>query len=142
MKENENTGKVIYTAKISATGGRGNGIIKSSDGRLNITLTAPGAPGQGTNPEQLLAAGWSACFEDAISIAAYSKRVALPEGTVILAEVDLCSFKAEFYLQARFQVSIPGVKKEDALLLIDEARRLCPYTKALAGNIKVDFTLV
>ena len=82
------TNKVVYTAQTHTTGGREHGVAKSSDGHLDIKLSTPGTDGSGTNPEQLFAAGWSACFEGALGIAANKKRVALPEDTAIDAEVD------------------------------------------------------
>lgn len=141
METSIQSGKVIYTAKTKTTGGRGHGIAKSSDGHLDIKLSTPGTNGTGTNPEQLLAAGWSACFEDAIGIAAYKKFITLPEETTIDAEIGLCSDKAEFFLQARFNIIIPRLDRELAQQLIKEARLICPYTKALAGNIDVEFNL-
>src|ERR1700754_1622421 len=87
----QSTSKVLYTAKTHTTGGREHGVSKSSDGRLDIKLNTPGAKGVGTNPEQLFAAGWSACFEGALGISARKRQLALPEGTAIDAEVDLVS---------------------------------------------------
>src|ERR1700704_5707396 len=83
-------GKVLYTAKTHTTGGREKGVSRSSDGHLDIRLSAPGAAGRGTNPEQLFAAGWSACFEGALGLAARKMKVKLPDDTAIDAEVDLC----------------------------------------------------
>src|SRR6476660_3790558 len=100
--------KVLYTAKTHTTGGREAGVSRSSDGRLDIKLSTPGAPGVGTNPEQLFAAGWSACFEGALGIAAQKRKVALPPDLPIDAEVDLCINGREFSLQARLNVSLPG----------------------------------
>ena len=81
--------KVLYTAKTHTTGGRENGVARSSDGRLDIKLSPPGAAGSGTNPEQLFAAGWSACFEGALGVAAHKMKIALPSDTAIDAEVGL-----------------------------------------------------
>jgi lipoyl-dependent peroxiredoxin len=134
--------KTLYTAKVHVSGGRGHGKARSSDGHLDITLSTPGTGGKGTNPEQLLAAGWSACFEDAIGIAAYVKTVALPFNRSIETEVDLLSEKSDFSLQARMKISIPGLQKSVALQLVEEARRICPYTKALEGKIPVEFILI
>src|SRR5271154_5742314 len=82
--------KVLYTAKTHTTGGRDGGASRSSDGRLDIKLAVPGTPGIGTNPEQLFAAGWSACFEGAMGIVASKMKIQLPAETAIDAEVDLC----------------------------------------------------
>jgi lipoyl-dependent peroxiredoxin len=136
------TTKVLYTAKTHTTGGREHGVSRSSDGRLDIRLSTPGTNGSGTNPEQLFAAGWSACFEGAIGIAARKMRITLPEGAAIDAEVDLSSDKGEYSLQARLNVSIPGVDRQTAQQLIDQARQTCPYSKAVQGNINVEYNLV
>jgi lipoyl-dependent peroxiredoxin len=136
------TTKVVYTARTHTTGGREHGIAKSSDGKLDIELSSPGAGGPGTNPEQLFAAGWSACFEGAMGIAASKLRTKLPEGTAIDAEVDLCVDKGEFLLQARLNVSLPGMEREVAQQLIDFAHRTCPYSKAIRGNVNVEINLV
>lgn len=134
--------KVLYTAKTHTTGGREHGVSKSSDGRLDIKLSTPGTNGIGTNPEQLFAAGWSACFEGALGIAARKSRITLPEDTAIDAEIDLRSGKDGYFLQARLNVSIPGVDREIALALVEEAQRTCPYSKAIKGNVDVEYNLV
>lgn len=134
--------KVLYTAKTHTTGGREHGVSKSSDGRLDIKLNTPGAKGVGTNPEQLFAAGWSACFEGALGILARKRQLALPEGTAIDAEVDLVSGSDGYSLQARLNISLPGLDSETAEELIDEAQQTCPYSKAIKGNVKVEYNLV
>jgi len=136
------SGKVLYTARTHTTGGREHGVSKSSDGHLEITLSTPGTDGSGTNPEQLFAAGWSACFEGAMAIAARKMRIAFPEDTAIDAEVDLCSDKGQYFLQARLNISLPGVDREVARELIDFAHQTCPYSRATAGNVKVELNLV
>jgi lipoyl-dependent peroxiredoxin len=134
--------KVLYTAKTHTTGGREHGVSQSSDGRLDIKLSTPGTNGVGTNPEQLFAAGWSACFEGALGIAARKSRITLPEDTAIDAEIDLRSGKDGYSLQARLNVSIPGVDREIALALVEEAQRTCPYSKAIKGNVDVEYNLL
>jgi Ohr subfamily peroxiredoxin len=134
--------KVLYTAKTHTTGGREHGVSRSSDGRLDIKLSVPGTDGIGTNPEQLFAAGWSACFEGAMGIAARKKRITLPENTAIDAEVDLCMDKGGFFLQARLNINIPGLDRDVAQQLIGEAHDTCPYTKAIKGNVNVEINLV
>ena len=134
--------KVIYTGKTHTTGGREHGVARSSDGNLDIKLSTPGTNGAGTNPEQLFAAGWSACFEGAIDIAARKMRITLPGDTAIDAEVDLVSGKGGYVLQARLNVSIPGVDREIAQQLVDEAQQTCPYSKAIKGNVNVQYNLV
>ena len=134
--------KVIYTGKTHTTGGREHGVARSSDGNLDIKLSTPGTNGAGTNPEQLFAAGWSACFEGAIDIAARKMRITLPGDTAIDAEVDLASGKGGYVLQVRLNVSIPGVDREIAQQLVDEAQQTCPYSKAIKGNVNVEYNLV
>ncbi|MEX6689883.1 organic hydroperoxide resistance protein [Danxiaibacter flavus] len=136
------TSKVLYTAQTHTTGGREHGVAKSSDGHLDIRLSSPGTNGAGTNPEQLFAAGWSACFEGAMGIAANKSRITLPEDTAIDAEVDLCLDKADFFLRARLNVSLPGLDRDIAQSLIDAAENICPYSKAIKGNVDVEINLV
>ena len=136
--------KLVYTAKTHTTGGRGNGTSHSSDGRLDIKLSIPGAPGTGTNPEQLFAAGWSACFEGAMAIAAHKRKIRLPADTAIDAEVDLNLILADgtYFLRARLNVSLPGVDRELAQAIVNDADRICPYSQATRGNIDVAINLV
>jgi osmotically inducible protein OsmC len=136
------TAKVIYTAKVHTTGGREAGVSRSSDGRLDIRHSTPGGPGTGTNPEQLLAAGWSACFEGAMGLMARRMKVALPADTAIDAEVDLCLDEGAYFLKARLNVSLPGLEREAAQAIVDAAHQTCPYSKAMRGNIDVVITLI
>ena len=133
--------KVLYTAKVHTTGGR-DGASRSSDGRLDIKHSSPGSAGTGTNPEQLFAAGWSACFEGAMGLAARKMKVALPADLAIDAEVDLCMSGDAYFLQARLNVSLPGVARETAQALVDTAHQTCPYSKATRGNIDVAINLI
>jgi Ohr subfamily peroxiredoxin len=133
--------KVLYTAKTHTTGGR-DGASRSSDGRLDIELSSPGTPGSGTNPEQLFAAGWSACFEGAIGLAARKMKMALPADLAIDAEVDLGTTDGAYLLQARLNVSLPGLEREVAQALVNAAHQTCPYSKATRGNIDVAVSLV
>jgi lipoyl-dependent peroxiredoxin len=135
-------GKVVYTAKTHTSGGRENGASRSSDGRLDVKLSLPGAVRIGTNPEQLFAAGWSACFESAIGLAARKRKIALPADLAIDAEVDLHLADSGYFLSTRLNVSMPGVAREVAQSLVDEADQLCPYSKATRGNIDVAINLV
>jgi osmotically inducible protein OsmC len=136
------TEKVVYTAKDHTTGGRDGGASRSSDGHLDVKFTLPGKPGDGTNPEQLLAAGWSACFLSAMGIAANKMHVTLPPDTAIDAEVDLCLTDADFFLKARLNVSLPGLDRDVAHALIEAGHKTCPYSKATRGNIEVAVNLV
>ncbi len=132
--------KTIYTAKTRTTGGR-DGASRSSDGRLDIKLSSPGSNGAGTNPEQLFAAGWSACFEGAMGLAARKMKVALPTDLAVDAEVDLCLTNGAYFLRARLDVSLPGLDRDVAREIVDAAHRTCPYSKATRGNIDVEINL-
>ncbi|KDP88261.1 organic hydroperoxide resistance protein [Cupriavidus basilensis] len=133
---------VLYTGKTHTSSGGRNGTSRSSDGRLDIQLSSPGTAGSGTNPEQLFAAGWSACFIGAIGIAAGKMKVALPADLAIDAEVDLGTTGGAYFLQARLNVSLPGLEHEVAQALVDAAHQTCPYSKATNGNINVVINLV
>jgi osmotically inducible protein OsmC len=134
--------KVLYTAKTHTTGGRENGVSRSSDGQLDVKLSPPGSGRSGTNPEQLFAAGWSACFEGAMALAAHKRKIALPADTAINAEVDLCLADGGYFLRARLNVRVPGVELETAKALVEEAHQICPYSKATRGNIEVAINVV
>ena len=134
--------KVLYTAKTHTAGGREHGASRSSDGHLDVRLSTPGSAGIGTNPEQLFAAGWSACFESAIALAAQKRRIALPGDVAIDAEIDLDSSDGEFSLSARLGVNIPGLPRDVAQALIDDAHKICPYSKATRGNIDVSIMVL
>jgi Ohr subfamily peroxiredoxin len=135
-------GKVVYTAKTHTTGGREKGAARSSDGRLDVKLSPPGSAGVGTNPEQLFAAGWSACFESALGVAARKRKITPPADLAIDAEVDLHLADGEYFLSARLNVSLPGVDRETAKTLVQEAHEICPYSKATRGNIEVGINLL
>lgn len=133
--------KVLYTAKAHTTGGR-DGASRTSDGRLDVALSSPGGPGTGTNPEQLFAVGWSACFIGAMGVAAREQKVRLPAETAIDAEVDLGMTDGGYLLRARLNVSVPGLDREVARAIVDAAHQICPYSKATRGNIDVELNLV
>ena len=128
---------VLYTASTRTTGGR-DGAAHSSDGRLAVRLSPPGSNGEGTNPEQLFAAGWSACFIGAMRRAAGNLKVAVPADVAVDAEVDLGTTEGDFFLQARLTVSLPGLDRDIALKLVEGAHQICPYSKATRGNIAVE----
>jgi len=134
--------KVLYTAKVHTTGGRDGGTSRSSDGNLDVRLSPPGGHGGGTNPEQLFAAGWSACFIGALGIAAGKRKMALPALAAVDAEVDLGQTDGSYFLQARLNVSLPGIERELARVLVEEAHQTCPYSKATRGNINVELNVV
>ena len=107
---------------------------------LNFRFPAPRRTG--TNPEQLFAAGWSACFEGAMGLAARKMKITLPAETAIDAEVDLCNADGAYFLQARLNVSLPGLEREVAQAIVDAAHQTCPYSKATRGNIDVTINVV
>ncbi len=133
--------KILYTGRVHTTGGR-EGASRADDGRLEVRLANPGAPGGGTNPEQLLAAGWSGCFLSAIQIAGKQLKIAVPADLTVDAEVDLGTNETGYQLAARLNVSLPGVDPETARLLVEAAHDTCPYSKATRGNIPVELNLI
>lgn len=141
MEIKEKVQKVLYTGKTHTISGR-EGSAKSSDGRLNVKLSVPGSKGEGTNPEQMFAAGWSACFLGALGNAAKKEGLTLPVNSSIDAEVDLATSENGYLLQARLNVHMPDMDKEIAKNLIDIAHQTCPYSKATHGNINVVTTLI
>ncbi|MDC8016193.1 organic hydroperoxide resistance protein [Tahibacter soli] len=140
MNANTET-KVLYTARNHTTGGRDGGTSRSDDGRLDIKLSTPGT-GTGTNPEQLLAAGWSACFIGAMRLAAGKLKVRIPNDVAVDAEVDLIQRGDAYFLQARLNVSLPGLERDVARTLADTAHQTCPYSKALTGNIDIAINIL
>jgi lipoyl-dependent peroxiredoxin len=129
--------KVLYTARVHTTGGRDGGASYSDDRRLEVNHTLPGKQGNGTNPEQLFAAGWSACFEGAMGIAARKLKIPLPPDLAIDAEVDLNLAGDQYFLSARLNVTLPGLSRADAEALTNAAHLTCPYSKATRNNIDV-----
>lgn len=132
--------KVLYTGRTHTTGGR-DGAARSDDAQLDVKLSPPGSGKPGTNPEQLFAAGWSACFIGALGKAAAKQGIRLPAETAIAAEVDLGMTSDGYHLQARLNISLPGIDPEKAHMLINAAHETCPYSKATRGNIAVELRL-
>ena len=132
--------KVLYTAHAHTTGGR-DGQSKTDDGRLSVTLSSPGTAGTGTNPEQLFAAGYSACFIGAIKAVAGMKKITVPEGTSIDASVDLGKIPNGYGIAVRLDITLPGMERAAAQDLVDAAHQVCPYSNATRGNIDVTITL-
>ena len=141
-KNSTQSAKVIYTAKTHTTGGRDGGSSRSSDGQLDIKLSTPGTSRPGTNPEQLFAAGWSACFIGAMKIAAGAMKVRLPADVALDPEVDLCNGADGYFLRARLNANLPGLDRLVAQSILDAAHQTCPYSKATRGNIDVEINLV
>jgi osmotically inducible protein OsmC len=134
--------KVLYTAKAHTTGGREGGASRTDDGRLDVRFTSPGTEGTGTNPEQLFAVGWSACFLSAIKLVAGKKKVTLPTDLAIDIEVDLGIAHGVHDLAARLNVSLPGLERKVAQTLVEAANQACPYSRATRGNIDVAINVV
>jgi osmotically inducible protein OsmC len=132
--------KVLYTARAHTTGGR-DGQSRTDDGKLDVKLSTPGMGGSGTNPEQLFAAGYSACFIGAMKAVAGKMKVALPVDLAIDAEVDLGPITGGYGIAARLNVSLPGMDREAAQQLVDAAHKVCPYSNATRGNIDVTITV-
>ena len=137
--------KIVYTAHATSTGGR-EGKSSSSDGALNVSLSTPkelgGAGGPGTNPEQLFAAGYSACFIGAMKMVAGQQKLALPADLSIAADVSIGPIPAGFGIQVALNISIPGMERAAAEQLVEAAHKVCPYSNATRGNIDVALNLV
>ena len=135
---------ILYTAHATSTGGR-EGTSKSSDGVLDLKLTTPkdmgGAGAVGTNPEQLFAAGYSACFIGAMKYVAMTQKITLPADTSIKADVGIGPIPAGFGIQVALNVTIPGMDKDAAEKLVHAAHQVCPYSNATRGNIEVTLTI-
>ena len=135
---------VVYRAHATATGGR-DGSVKSSDGLLDLKLSVPremGGAGGGVNPEQLFAAGYSACFIGAMKFVAGTQKKVVPADASITADVGIGPIPAGFGIQVAMQISVPGWSKADAQALVDAAHKVCPYSNATRGNIDVTLTVV
>ena len=133
--------KVLYTAHAHTVGGR-DGASRTDDGRLDIKLTPPGQPGNGTNPEQLFAAGYAACFMGAMKAVSAKLKVAVPADAAIDSEVDLGPNSHGYGIAVRMKISLPGLDAEAAKQLVAAAHEVCPYSNATRGNIPVELTLV
>jgi len=137
--------QVLYKAQATATGGR-EGSAKSSDGILDVKLTTPkelgGAGGAGTNPEQLFAAGYSACFIGALKFVGGQEKIAVPADTSITGTVGIGQITGGFGIEVALDISLPGLDRAVAQSLIDKAHQVCPYSNATRGNINVTLTLV
>jgi len=135
--------KIRYTAKTHTLGGRRGGVSRSDDGRLDVKFLAPGVPGTGTNPEQLFAAGWSACFISAMGLVATKMKVKLPADAAVDAEIDLCNSGDVYFLRARLNVSLPGLEREVAQAIVEATHDVtCAYSNATRGNIDVALNVV
>ncbi len=137
--------KVLYTARATATGGRA-GTAASDDGALSVSLSTPkglgGGGGPGTNPEQLFAAGYSACFIGAMKAVAAGQKVALPAEVSITSDVGIGPIPGGFGIQVAMAISVPGMDRAAAEALVAAAHKVCPYSNATRGNIDVTLTVV
>lgn len=136
--------KILYTATATATGGR-EGRAQSSDGALDVQLSTPrelgGGGGPGTNPEQLFAAGYSACFLGALKFVAGKQKVALPPDTTVTGQVGIGPLPTGFGIQAQLTIAAPGLARDALQALIDQAHIVCPYSNATRGNIDVTLSI-
>jgi Ohr subfamily peroxiredoxin len=136
--------KILYTAHATTTGGR-EGSSKTDDGKLQVTLAPPtemGGNGNGTNPEQLFAAGYSACFMGAMKFVAGQQKKVVPANASITADVGIGPIPAGFGIQVAMAISIPGMDRAEAEALVAAAHKVCPYSNATRGNIDVTLTVV
>jgi len=137
--------KTLYVAHATASGGR-DGRAVSSDAQLDVALATPrelgGAGGAGTNPEQLFAAGYAACFIGALKVVAAKEKVALPADTSIAADVGIGPLPGGFGIEVTLNVSVPGLSREQATALVEKAHMVCPYSNATRGNIDVTLNIV
>ena len=134
--------KVVYTARTGTTGDRENGASRSSDGVLDVRLSAPGSARIGTNPEQLFAACWSASFASAIASVASQHKITLPAKVSIDAKVSLNCGEKGCFLSAEFDIAVPGLERGVIQALVADAHEICPYSKATRGNIDVTTRIV
>lgn len=136
---------IAYTAKATATGGR-EGTAKSDDGRLELTLSTPkglgGDDGQGTNPEQLFAAGYAACFIGALKFVAGEEKRSLPSETYINSEVSIGAIDGGFGIAVKLAVSLGDMDKTEAKVMVDKAHKVCPYSNATRDNIDVVLSII
>ena len=135
--------KVVYTAEATATGGR-DGRAVTSDKKIDVKLSPPkemGGSGEGTNPEQLFAAGYSACFLGAMKFVAGKEKIAVPADASITGRVGIGAIPTGFGIEVELRISLPGVDRDVAEKLIEKAHIVCPYSNATRGNIDVTLTL-
>ena len=134
--------ELLYRAITRTVGGRADGKSRSADGNLEVRFAFPGPRRSGTNPEQLLAAAWSACFESTMGFVASRREIAMPEHVLIDTEIDLNLGREGFFLGARLDVELPGMTRETASALVEEAYRECPFSKAMRGNVDISINLI
>lgn len=133
---------MLYTATTETSGGRENGVARSSDGVLDIRLSDPGSAPIGTNPEQLIAVGWSASFASALAQVAKDDGIKLSADVRIHAEVDLSSDNDGCVIGVRLAIHIPDLERDVATTMIERAKRICPFSRAMRGNVEMAFNPV
>ena len=135
---------ILYTATAVASGGR-EGRARSEDGALDVQLSTPrelgGAGGPGTNPEQLFAAGYSACFLGALKFVAGQQKIVLPADTSVTGKVGIGQIPTGFGIEAALTISAPGVDRDTLQSLVEQAHIVCPYSNATRGNIDVSLSI-
>ena len=132
--------KVLSTARAHTTGGR-DGAARSDDGRLDVQMSSPGSSASGTNPEQLFAAGYSACFIGALKAVGEKQKTTIPADVAVDAEVDLGPIPGGYGIAVRMQIHLPGMERSQAESLVAAAHKVCPYSNATRGNIDVTLTV-
>ena len=136
--------KIVYQTEATATGGR-DGRAATKDGRLAVSLSIPkefgGPGGDGTNPEQLFAAGWSACFLSAVKLAGRLNKVAVPDDATVTARIGVGPAGVGYIFTAELQVALPGIDRATAEQLVAGAHERCPFSRATRGNIDVVLTI-
>ncbi len=137
--------QILYTAHVVSTGGR-EGLSQSDDNALSVRLSTPkalgGAGGSGTNPEQLFAAGYSACFLSALKFVASKKHLVLPATAQVSADVGIGPIPTGFALRVKLKIRIPEIPLTEAQELVDAAHQVCPYSNATRGNVDVELVVV
>jgi len=134
--------ELLYRAITCTVGGREHGKCWSADGNLELRFAFPNAITSGTNPEQLLGAAWSACFESTIRLVASRRPISIPDSVLIDAAIDLNRDATSYFLRAKLSVDLPGIDLHTARVLVEEAFRECPFSKAMRGNIETTVNLM
>ena len=137
--------KILYTAQMTSTGGR-DGSSNRSDGSFPLTLTVPkglgGPGGEGTNPEELFAAGYSACFIGALKVAGRQAKIKIPDEVQVTAKVGVGQVEGGYALSAELVVALPDIEHDTAVALVEKAHTICPYSNATRGNLNVKLTVL
>ena len=137
--------KILYEATVTATGGRA-GRVEASDGSLTMALSVPkalgGPGGDGSNPEQLFAAGYAACFMGAVGLVGRQRKLTIPADATVTATVGIGPVEPGYALAVELAVSLPGLDRATAMEVVEGAHQRCPYSHATRGNVAVKLTVV